>query len=122
MSQLKIYIGNLNFSTTADSLEQHFSQFGPIADVRIIKDRETGRSRGFGFITYQDEQSVQNSLAANNTEFDGKTLRVNVANDDERRGGAGGAGGGGGFSSRPPRQGGGFGGGNGGGGFGGGRR
>lgn len=120
MSQLKIYIGNLNFSTTADSLEQHFSQFGPIADVRIIKDRETGRSRGFGFITYQDEQSVQNSLAANNTEFDGKTLRVNVANDDERR--AGGAGGGGGFSSRPPRQGGGFGGGNGGGGFGGGGR
>ena len=122
MSQLKIYIGNLNFSTTADSLEQHFSQFGPIADVRIIKDREPGRSRGFGFTTYQDEQSVQNSLAANNTEFDGKTLRVNVANDDERRGGAGGAGGGGGFSSRPPRQGGGFGGGNGGGGFGGGRR
>ncbi len=122
MSQLKIYIGNLNFSTTADSLEQHFSQFGPIADVRIIKDRETGRSRGFGFITYQDEQSVQNSLAANNTEFDGKTLRVNVANDDERRTGGGAGGAGGGFSSRPPRQGGGFGGGNGGGGFGGGRR
>ena len=126
MSQLKIYIGNLNFSSTADSLEQHFSQFGPIADVRVIKDRETGRSRGFGFITFQDEQSVQNSLAANNTEFEGKVLRVNVANDEERRGGAGGGGGfgggagGGGGGGFRPRQGSGGGGGFGGGG--GGRR
>ncbi len=115
MSQLKIYIGNLNFSTNADTLEQHFSQFGPVADVRIIKDRETGRSRGFGFITYQDEQSVQNSLAANNTEFEGKVLRVNVANDDERTGGGGGGGrssgggrpsGGGGFGGGRPSGGG----------------
>lgn len=90
MSQSKIYVGNLNFSTTAESFEQHFAQFGPITDARVIKDRETGRSRGFGFITYQDDQSAQNALAANNTEFEGKALRVNIANED----------------SRPPRRGG----------------
>ena len=93
--QLKIYVGNLNFSTSNQSFSDHFAQFGEVDDARIINDRETGRSRGFGFVTYKTEEDAQKALAADNTEFEGKVLRVNLAREEERRGGGGGRSGGG---------------------------
>lgn len=112
-----IYVGNLPWQTTQDDLVQLFSPYGQVVKTQIISDRETGRSRGFGFV----EMAVENeALAAidalNNSDYNGRPLTVNVAKPREARppGGGGGYGGGGGR--------GGYGGGGGGrGGYGGGR-
>ena len=80
-----------------------FSQFGNVVDVKVITERETGRSRGFGFVTYEEDQDA--ALAKQNMDgatLDSRTIRVNEA-EDRREGGGGGGGGGGG--SRPPRSG-----------------
>ena len=112
MNQSKIYVGNLSYDTTSDGVQDYFTQYGDIADVKLIMDRETGRSRGFAFITYSDSQGAEAALAADGSELDGKNLRVNMAREDAggRGGRAGGAGGGGG-GGRGGRSGGGGGGG-----------
>jgi RNA recognition motif-containing protein len=96
MSQSKIYVGNLSYDTTPEGVQEHFAQYGAIAEAKLITDRDTGRSRGFAFITYSEQQDAQSALAADGESLDGKALRVNMAKEDGGRGGRGGAGGRGG--------------------------
>ncbi len=126
MSSKNLYIGNLAFSTTAADLEQLFGQYGTVTNAQLITDRETGRSRGFGFVEMSSgvEEAIQ---AINGAEFQGRQLTVNEARPREERprggGGGGGYGGGGGGSGGGGGYGGGGGGrssGGGGGGYGGG--
>lgn len=92
MSQPKIYVGNLSYSVTADQMNDFFTQFGEIVEVKLISDRETGRSKGFAFITFTSQQSADKAVEeADGTEFEGRRLKVNIAKDDARRsGGSGG--------------------------------
>ncbi|KAF9606040.1 hypothetical protein IFM89_022199 [Coptis chinensis] len=119
----KLFIGSLSFNTDDRSLSDAFSQFGDVSEARVITDRDTGRSRGFGFVTFADEESANSAMSAmDGKELDGRPIRVNAANERPPRasyGGSGGyggsaGGGGGGYG------GGGYGGGSGGGGYGGG--
>jgi cold-inducible RNA-binding protein len=80
-----IYVGNLPYSAMQDNLESLFAQYGAIRDVTIIKDRDTGRSKGFGFVTFADDQAAQAALAQNGQELDGRQLRVNIAKPRENR-------------------------------------
>ena len=94
--ELKIYVGNLNFQTSEASLRDLFAQHGEVEDVHIVTDRDTGRSRGFGFVTMTDRgQAIAAIDALNRMEFDGRTLNVNEARPRENRGGGGGRGRGG---------------------------
>ncbi|QRV96624.1 RNA recognition motif protein [Ceratobasidium sp. AG-Ba] len=105
----KIYVGNLSWNTTEDSLNQSFSQYGQITDSIVMRDRETGRSRGFGFVTYTSQAEADAAIQnMNEQELDGRRLKVNLANQRTGGGGGGGYQGGGGFG------GGGYGGGGGG--------
>ncbi|QRV78621.1 RNA recognition motif protein [Ceratobasidium sp. AG-Ba] len=105
----KVYIGNLSWNTNDDKLHNAFSEYGQVIDSIVMKDRETGRSRGFGFVTFSTDEEAQAAIGGlNEQDLDGRRIRVNLAN---ARGGGGGGGGGGGY--------GGGGGGYGGGGYGG---
>lgn len=112
----KLFVGGLSWDTDDNGLRNAFERFGAIAEVKVILDRDTGRSRGFGFVTFDDPQAAQQAAEEmDGAELDGRNLRVNEAADrPPRRSGGGGGGGGGGF------DGGGGGGYGGGGGFGGG--
>ena len=93
----RIYVGNLSFSTTEDGLSEAFGEHGEVTDVVIVTDRETGRSRGFGFVEMPDDAQAQAAIEAlNGQDVDGRTLTVNEARPREDRGGGGGGGGGGG--------------------------
>jgi RNA recognition motif-containing protein len=82
----KLYVGNLSFNTTEDGLRNLFSGFGNVASVKIILDRETGNSKGFGFIEMGSEDEANAAIAGTNgREFDGRQLRVNEAMDKPRR-------------------------------------
>ena len=82
----KIYVGNLNFATTENQLEELFLQNGKGESVKIITDRETDRSRGFGFVEMGTSEAAEEAInALNNQEFDGRSLRVNEANDRKPR-------------------------------------
>ncbi|MBL8762726.1 MAG: RNA-binding protein [Phycisphaerae bacterium] len=119
---VNIYVGNLPFSTTQDELTQLFSQHGTVSKSSIIIDRETGRSRGFGFVEMPDDEQARAAIAAfNGFSMAGRPLRVNEAQPPAPRGGGGGGGGWGGGGGRGGRGGGGGGGGGGGWGGGGGR-
>ena len=110
----KLFVGGLSWNTTDDTLRQAFERFGEISDARVITDRETGRSRGFGFLTFEEDESATNAVEKmNGVELDGRTIRVDEAHERGDRGGGRGGGSGGG-------RGGGSGGGRGGG-YGGGR-
>lgn len=77
---MNIYVSNLNFSTSSESLQELFAAYGEIESVKIITDRETGRSRGFGFVEMPDDTEGQNAISElNGTDFEGKTITVNVA-------------------------------------------
>lgn len=98
---MKLYVGNLNYRTTAENLESLFSNFGQVTDVAIIQDRETGRSRGFAFVTIDDDEGAKKAIEeVHGSEFEGRTLTVNEARPktDRPRGGGGYGGGGGGGS------------------------
>lgn len=108
---LNIYVGNLPFSTTQEDLEQLFSQFGQIGKASIISDRETGRSRGFGFVEMPNAEEGQKAIEAlHGSDFGGRALVVNEAKPREPRpaGSFGGGGGrsGGGYSGGGNRGGG----------------
>jgi len=90
---MKIYVGNLSFTTTQDALEGLFSNYGQVDEVAVISDRDTGRSRGFAFVTMDDAGAKQAIEALNGNEFEGRTLNVNEARPRENRGGGGGGGG-----------------------------
>lgn len=116
----RLYVGNLSFYTTEDTLHQTFANFGTVTEAKLVIDRETGRSRGFAFVSMSTEAEANAAIEQlNGTDLDGRALRVNIA--EERRPGGGGGGNRSGGGSRG--GGGGFrGGGGGGGGFRGGDR
>jgi cold-inducible RNA-binding protein len=93
----KIFVGGLDWNTNDQNLNDAFGQFGVVTEAKVIMDRETGRSRGFGFVTFQDGADGDSAVAEMDGKMlDGRTVRVNVA--QEKSGGGGGGGGGrGGF-------------------------
>ena len=120
---MKLYVGNLSFQTSSEDLQQLFGQAGTVESASVVEDRETGRSRGFGFVEMSSNEEGQAAIQQfNGKEFNGRNLTVNEARPREDRGGnRGGGGGRGGFGGN--RGGGGGGGGRGGyGGGGGGNR
>ena len=87
---IEIYVGNLNYRTNEDGLRDLFGEHGQVERVSVITDRETGRSRGFGFVTMADESEGSAAIAAiNGKEFEGRTLTVNQARGRRERGGGG---------------------------------
>ena len=96
----KLYVGNLPWRATEAGLKEVFGSFGKVLSVSIVTDRDTGRSRGFGFVEMDDADMTKALEGANGREIDGRQLRVSEARERApRSGGGGGAGGGG----RPPR-------------------
>ena len=82
----KLYVGNLSYSTNESRLQTLFGQAGTVTSVQIIKDRETGRSKGFGFVEMSSEEEAQKAISLlNGKEIDGRELRVNVARPREDR-------------------------------------
>src|SRR3954468_3740214 len=125
----KLYVGNLSYQVDGSQLEEMFAQFGQVVSAQIINDRDTGRSKGFGFVEMSSDEEAQGAVAAlNGQEHGGRALTVNEARPREERSGGGGGGGGRGFGggggggARGGYGGGGGGGGGGRGGFGGGGR
>jgi RNA recognition motif-containing protein len=111
---MKLYVGNLSFNTSAQELTELFAAVGTVQSANVIEDRETGRSRGFGFVEMSTQAEGQDAISQlNGKEIDGRELKVNEAKPQGSRdgggGGRGGYGGGGGGGSR-----GGYGGGGGG--------
>ena len=94
-TDVKIYVGNLSFDSTESEVQDLFSQHGEVEDVAIITDRDTGRSRGFGFVEMKNDDAARAAIdAINGQEFGGRTLTVNEARPrNDRRGGGGGGGG-----------------------------
>ncbi len=126
----KLYVGNLSFNTTNQDLNDLFGEVGTVESANVVEDRDTGRSRGFGFVEMSSKEEADNAIAQlNGKEVDGRELKVNEAKPQENRsgggggrggyggggGGRGGYGGGGGGGNRSGGGGGGYGGGGGGG-------
>ena len=110
----RLYVGNLSFNSTSESVREAFASIGEVTDVHVVTDRDSGQSRGFAFVTMANPADAQRAIAeVNGALLDGRALRVNEAQERPARGGGGGGGGG---------YGGGGGGGYGGGGGGGGSR
>lgn len=92
----KLYVGNLAYSVTSSELEQLFGQHGTVQSAQVIEDRETGRSKGFGFVEMGSDQEAQAAISAlNGHDHNGRPLTVNEAKPREDRGGGGGGGRGG---------------------------
>ncbi len=106
--QNQLFVGNLAFSTTKEDLEAAFAVYGPVVEVKIPLDRDTGRVRGFAFVTFENQQSAEKALAMDGQELNGRPIRVNVAQEKKaggasgggRSGGAGGGRSGGGAGGR----------------------
>jgi len=108
----KLYVGGLPYSVTEGRLEEIFAEYGSVASARVISDKFTGQSRGFGFVEMNSSEEAQKAIEAlNGTQLDGRTLVVNEARPQEKR--PGGGGGGGGMGGGGNRRGGGGGGGGG---------
>ena len=111
---MKLYVGNLAFQTSSEDLQQLFGQAGTVQSASVIEDRETGRSRGFGFVEMASKEEGESAIAQfNGKEFNGRNLTVNEARPRDDRGGnrGGGGGGRGGYGRNNNRGGGGYGGG-----------
>src|SRR3954471_13369222 len=90
----KVFVGGLSWNTNDDTFRQAFEAFGNIDEAKVIQDRETGRSRGFGFVTFSDSAGAQKAIPGmNGKELDGRPIKVNEAEDKPRGGGGGGGGG-----------------------------
>ncbi len=98
----RLYVGNLSYNVTNQSLETLFAEFGQVQSAQVVMDRDTGRSKGFGFVEMSDNGQAQAAIAGlNEKEVEGRSLTVNEARPREERGGGGGRGyGGGGGGSR----------------------
>jgi len=105
----KLYVGGLSWGTNDHDLKAAFEQFGEVSESKVITDRDTGRSRGFGFVTYEEGGDADKAIQEmDGTELDGRSLKVNEAQDRPRTGGGGGGGnrggGGGGGGGRGGRN------------------
>ena len=95
---MKLYVGNLSFHTTSEDLQQLFSQAGTVESASVVEDRDTGRSRGFGFVEMASKEEGEKAIEQfNGTDLAGRNLTVNEARPREDRGGRGGGGGRGGY-------------------------
>ena len=91
---MRLYVGNLSYNVTNQSLESLFGEFGQVKSAQVVQDRDTGRSKGFGFVEMSDGGQAQAAIAGLNLkEVDGRALTVNEARPREERGGKGGGGG-----------------------------
>ena len=96
----KLYVGNLSYSVTEERLQQHFAQYGSVVSARIITDKFSGRSKGFGFVEMSsDEEAQRATTALNGTDFEGRNVVVSEARPQQPRAPRPGGGGG-----RPPRR------------------
>ncbi len=93
--QNQLFVGNLAFSTTKEDLEAAFAAYGKVMEVKIPVDRDTGRVRGFAFVTFEEQQAAEKALALDGQDLNGRPIRVNVAQEKKPGGGAGGRSGGG---------------------------
>lgn len=106
----KLYVGNLPYSVDDEALHQHFAQFGAVDSAKVIMDRDTGRSKGFGFVEMADDSAADTAIErANGADLNGRAINVSEARPQAPR--EGGPRRGGGFGGGGPRRGGGFGGG-----------
>ena len=88
---MKMYVGNLSIDSTKQDLESFFSQYGSVTDVHLPEDRETGRPRGFAFVTMDSQSAMEDAIkGADGKDLDGRNLKVNEARPREERGGGGG--------------------------------
>lgn len=87
MEKNKLFVGSLPWSIDSDSLKNLFSQYGEITDAVVINDRETGRSKGFGFVTFAKEEDAQKALEMGGKEVEGRAIVVNMAKPREERSG-----------------------------------
>ncbi|HEX5131664.1 MAG TPA: RNA-binding protein [Candidatus Krumholzibacteria bacterium] len=99
----KLFVGSLSWNTTDEGLRRAFEKFGEVLEAKVIKDRETDRSRGFGFVSFANPKDAMDAMQGmDGQELDGRTIKVNEAQERERTGGGGGGGprggGGGGFN------------------------
>jgi RNA recognition motif-containing protein len=114
---MKLYVGNLAFATTSQDLQELFASAGTVESASVVEDRDTGRSRGFGFVEMSSKEEGEKAIAEfNGKEVNGRALNVNEAKPRENRGGGGGRGGGYGGGGGRGGGGGGYGGNRGGGG------
>jgi cold-inducible RNA-binding protein len=87
----KLFVGSLSWNTNDEGLRDAFAVHGEVTEAVVVSDRDTGRSRGFGFVTFEDDDAADKAIAAlNGTELDGRTIRVDVAQAKQRTGGGGG--------------------------------
>ena len=92
----KLFVGSMSWDTNDSTLRAAFEKFGTVDDAVVINDRETGRSRGFGFVTFADSSAADEAIQSlNGSDLDGRTINVNEAKERAPRGGGGGGGGGG---------------------------
>jgi RNA recognition motif-containing protein len=92
----KLFVGGLSWNTNDDGLRESFERFGSVEDAKVIADRDTGRSRGFGFVTFTDAEDANRAISEmDGRQLDGRSIKVNVA-EEKPRGGRGDGGGGGG--------------------------
>ena len=94
MAKKRLYVGNLSFDATTDTVRAAFEVFGTVHDVSLVTDRETGRPRGFGFVEMDDAAAGKAIEGLNGKDFGGRALTVNEARERNDRGGGGGGGGG----------------------------
>lgn len=90
MDKNKLFVGSLPWSITSDTLRELFAQYGEITEAMVITDRDSGRSKGFGFVTFASEESAQKALEMDGKEIEGRKIVVNVAKPRENRSGGGG--------------------------------
>jgi RNA recognition motif-containing protein len=87
----RLYVGNLSYDTTKDALHACFAECGEVVETHLVMDRETGRARGFGFVTMKNEADASKAVSElNGAMFEGRALRVNIAEERNARGGGGG--------------------------------
>ena len=90
---MRIYVGNLSYQTTEETLAELFTEWGEVSSSTILTDRQTGRSRGFGFVEMSNDEEARKAIEeANGRDFEGRTLTVNEAKPRTERGGGGGGG------------------------------
>ena len=83
--QNKLYVGGLSWDTNSESLHSAFESCGAVREAKVITDRDSGRSRGFGFVTFESEESAEQALSLDDTELDGRRIKVSIAREKSPR-------------------------------------